>query len=232
MPSNFQFTTPPSITPGLSKFSPPFQQQLQQHPQQPPPLPPLPPELASKYALNKTALNLDTIESKNCDTSSIDSDNNNKTRDLQFNNACGDVIDVFYMNNSNAQNIDTPSEVASMSGGDLSGEIYASPISNAHNQVNGNYQSSENSITPPPPSSSSSFVPTLPLLPVQNNLNEIYSPNNNNNNNNNSLLMSTLNNTDNYDTNSTNNGLLSIDHRNNDERGGSFIESKCNLFIL
>jgi hypothetical protein len=69
LPSNFPYNAP-----SLSKFSPPFQQSL---PSQPPPLPPLPPELASKYALNKIALNLDTIESKpannNFETSSLES---------------------------------------------------------------------------------------------------------------------------------------------------------------
>lgn len=213
LPSNFQI-----VTPVLSKFSPPSQQ--------PPPLPPLPPELASKYALNKTALHLDTIESRqanNYETCSLDSDagilstsvnkreqdsESRADRQIKGTSTCSE-LDVFYMNSS-APHIDTASEVASMSGGDLSGEIYASPILNPANS-----HSSGSSITPPPPSGSSSF-PVLPPLPnyIQNDANSSI---------NNSLLMST------FDTiEQPSNGLLSIDHKNtNDERGGSFIDSKC-----
>jgi hypothetical protein len=101
-----------------------------------------------------------------------------------------------------------------MSGGELSGEIYTSPVSS--NQQT-NYQSSESSITPPPPSSA--FLPVLPPLPIQT-ANETHLSANN------SLLVTT----DDQQL-IANNGLLSIDNKN-DERSGSFIESKCKINIF
>ena len=105
-----------------------------------------------------------------------------------------------------------------MSGGELSGEIYASPVS-VNQQTN--YQSSESSITPPPPPpSSSAFLPAFPPLPS-------HTPNEIHLSANNSLLVTT----DDQQMIANSGLLLSIDNRN-DERSGSFIESKCKMKLF
>ena len=56
----------------------------------------------------------------------IDSTDYRSERQIKCTSTCSD-IDVFIKDYNSAPLIDTPSEVASMSGGDLSGEIFASP---------------------------------------------------------------------------------------------------------
>lgn len=118
--------------------------------------------------------------------------------------------------NSSAPHIDTPSEAASISGADLSGEIYASPVLNA------NSNSSE-SITPPPPSSSFLPPPLPAYLTTSQTTDNLLIAANSSATNNNEF-------TDHHPHHHhhSTNGLLLIDQKQNsiDERSGSFIDSK------
>jgi hypothetical protein len=185
-------------------------------PQQPPPLPPLP-----------------SSASDQIDNGVVDLNRINERR-LKGMSTCSE-LDVYfkdYMNTAGPQIDTNSSEAASISGGELSGDTFASPILNA-NIISSN----QNDLIEIPAASSTQ---TGGLLMQTNGSNN----NNNCNQNNTSDLGGFLNSTissnntsnggcdksDSVNSSSFNSGLLSIDSRN-DERSASFIhDSKCEYF--
>lgn len=179
-------------------------------PQQPPPLPPLP-------------SGLDQIDNGVVEMNRINE------RRLKGMSTCSE-LDVYfkdYMNGAGPQIDTNSSEAASISGGELSGDTFASPILNANI-----LSSNQNDLIEIPAASSTQTGGLLMQT-------------NGNNQNNTSDLGGFLNSTissnnttnggcdksDSVNSNSFNSGLLSLDSRN-DERSASFIhDSKCELIF-
>ena len=173
----------PPLPTSSSKISPPSQR--------PPPLPPLPPALASKYAL-KTALYLEcneqvsnnSIKPISCETSSLDSDGGGTEhvdsadfradRQIKCTSTCSD-IDVFLKDS----HVNTPSEGASMSGNDFSGEIYTSPTSNNEHRSKSNTDMIQVSNILQANSSSSLLMPTINTPTTENYVPQLIESNSN-----------------------------------------------------
>ena len=134
---------------------------------------------------------------------------------------CSDSESYF---NDQPPEIDTNSE--SMSGGELSGDTFASPAANIVDSVT-NLQLGQFDAAVNPSSLASSLL-------IQSSVTKGNNLSSNINESLNSSLFSG--NTTETGTGSisglSNNGLLLIDSRNNDERSASFIDSKCKIFFF
>ncbi len=224
---------------------------MQINSQQPPPLPPLPPSLASKYNLSVKTYQLESDQINKSTNNNNETSNqlnkqmsdmnilttpvsltNNKFDGFETANAknerkikgasmCSDSESYF---NDQPPEIDTNSE--SMSGGELSGDTFASPAANIVDSVT-NLQLGQFDAAINPSSLASSLL-------IQSSVSKGNNLSNNINESLNSSLFSG--NTTETGTGSisglSNNGLLLIDSRNNDERSASFIDSKCKILSL
>ncbi len=218
--------------------------------QSPPPLPPLPPALASKYYVAKTLLlDQEQLQSRLASVSlsgeekmapplppfpaPLDQVDNNSVglseRKMKAMSTCSD-LDVYFKDyiNSAAPQIDTNSnsEAASTSGGEMSGETFASPILNNASaslvgQLTGCDSTNFESLLP---GQEGLLVQTLNNVAVDG-VNVAYL-------NSTVSSCSTNNGTDSSFSATGNNGLLSIDSSRNDERSASFIDSKCKNIII
>jgi len=239
----------------ISQVPPPLPPLLPTNPQQPPPLPPLPPSLASKYNLsvktyqlesdqtNKLANNNNTnnetpghlnkpISDTNTATTPVslisnkfdafESINAKNERRIKGTSLCSDSENYFKdFINDQPPEIDTNSE--SMSGGELSGDTFASPAANVVDSVpNLQLYPFDGAVNP---------VGVASSLLIQSSAGKGSNLSSNINESLNSSLFSG--NTTETGTGSisgiSNNGLLLIDSRNNDERSASFIDSKCKI---
>ena len=241
----------------ISQVPPPLPPLLSTNSQQPPPLPPLPPSLASKYNLsvktyqleseqiNKSTNNTNSNETSNQFNKQVtdmntattpvslasnkfdgfESGNTKNERKMKVASICSDSENYFKdFISDQPPEIDTNSE--SMSGGELSGDTFASPATNITDSV-ANLQLSQFDAAVNPSSLASSLLIQSSVAKgsnLSNNINESL----------NSSLFSG--NTTETGTSSisgmSNNGLLLIDSRNNDERSASFIDSKCKILFI
>ena len=233
---------PPSLLPVAAAVA---------NPQQPPPLPPLPPSLASKYSLSVKTYQLEseknshltnaavvtTLNNTNETTSKaayesttpvslnsfdqLEARNINKSeRRAKATSICSDSDNYLKdFINEPAPQVDTNSE--SMSGGELSGETFASPVTTADSGGAAGLQLNrfDTSVSATNLAASLLVQSTAKVNISSNVVNE--SPN--------SSLFSG-NTTDTGASGISNNGLLLIDSRSNDERSASFIDSKCKFF--
>lgn len=178
----------------------------------------------------------DSMNKPNNDTSSLDSDNGacelsstsdkgkdqldtvdyRSERHIKCTSTCSDS-DVFMKDSQ----LDTPSETASMSGNDFSGEIYTSPTTNTEysnsNRINSDMIQVSNILQAS--SSSSLLMPSVPNVETTNSLNSTVNM---------SQIMENSN-SNSPDASALTSGLLSIDSNSkNDERSASFIDNRFN----
>jgi hypothetical protein len=224
MSSPTHFSAAPSASTKTSPQQPPTTTPTVNS-QQPPPLPPLPASLVSKYMLNSKLYQIEPINEQspkitdNLDQvdSTLDPRTERKLKGIsgEFDGLFKDFV------NTEPPQIDTmSSDAASMSGGELSGDTYASPCMNTEST------SIQSSIDLAPiisemtNSSSSLLLQTVTNAVNQNeSLNSTASAN---------TIASSIGNSPGLNiSDSYNNELLSIDSRNNqDERSASFIQGE------
>lgn len=226
---------------------------------QPPPLPPLPPSLASKYFINKSlnldhltvntssdqggrksALNSGGVGAADGTSALLKHENSNANNEslTDRHSKSGSEYDTLMkdlMNTSNGQ-LDTASEAASMSGGELSGgELFASPnvSQNNSNSSNSTLANSLANVQDSTSSLQSSLLlqPTITLANQSSAASAAASHRQLINGSRDSGISSTLTYSSNASAanpfdHTSSNGLLALDQRSNDERSASFIDSK------